>query len=420
MKKTLSMSFVLALVMAIFCSCTETKQERSNTPICNYLYGVEYDDYDFQAGVNFIEKKYKPAAAACSEVRKGNFVGRNLDWYINCDAAFVIKINHTDDHYASIGMGGCLPAFNDSLASAGGVSPVYGMLPMATCDGINEKGVYIGVNVMPTGETSFDQSKWNTGAWGNGAAYTNPSSDKTYCVSYLTRVILDHASSLADAKQLVESINWYEPLNFPHEGGTQAFHWLISDSVSSAVLEFIDNKPCFTETTNINEPSYATIMTNFTNKLMADEQLVQTTGCGYERWDLLHDSYADTPESFEGMQNLMQKVWYTKAYTTKIGDGFFFSEFVSPEFPAQEMYHNPDYKNNEAFAEMFKAQKALFDDKSNWHTPTSTLWYTTHTVIYDMQKRELRVMVHEGLDGQKEYYKASLSESSFVKPVLVK
>lgn len=122
-----------------------------------------------------------------------------------------------------------------------------------------------------------------------------------------------------------------------------------------------------------------------------------------------------TAETFEGMEALMQKVWYTKAYTTEMGDGFLYSEFACPDFPATEMYHNPDYKNNKAYAEFIKEQKALFNDKANWHTPTSTLWYTTHTVVYDIAKRELRVMVHEGLDGQKEYY-ASLSESTFAKP----
>lgn len=81
-----------------------------------------------------------------------------------------------------------------------------------------------------------------------------------------------------------------------------------------------------------------------------------------------------------------------------MGDGFLYSEFACPDFPATEMYHNPDYKNNKAYAEFIKEQKALFNDKANWHIPTSTLWYTTHTVVYDIAKRELRVMVHEGLD----------------------
>lgn len=405
---------MLAVLMA---SCTASVEgERNNTPICNYLYGVEYDDYDFEANVKFIDELYRPEAA-CSEVRKGNFVGRNLDWYINCDAAFVIKVNGGEGRYASIGMGGCFPLFTDSLASSGAPSPVYGILPMMTVDGVNEKGVYVGLNVMPTGETSFDQSSWQPGAWGLGAAFTNPGAEKTYNVAYLVRYILDNAASLSEARQLVESVNWYEPVNFPSEGQSQSFHWMIADSVSNAVLEFLDNVPYFTETTDVTEPSYATIMTNFTNKLMADKGLVQTSGCGYERWDILHDSYADTEESAQGMEELMRKAWYTKAYTSPVDENYWFSEFASPEFPATEMYHNPQYKDNKAYAAMVEEQKAMFADKANWHVPTSTLWYTTHSVVYDLKARSLRVMTHEGLDGQEEYFAASLWESKFEKPV---
>lgn len=407
----------MMIMMLLATSCQEKKEStRSNTQICDYFYGVEYDDYDFETCVEIIGERFCPQAA-CSEVRKGNFVGRNLDWYINCDAAFVVKVNASDKRYASIGMAGCLPLLDDSLAASGEPSEIYEALPMMTVDGVNEKGLYVGVNVMPTGETSLDESHWKSGSWGVGAAFTNPGAKKTYCVVYLVRYLLDHASSLAEAKSLVESVNWYEPMNFPHEGETQSFHWLIADATSNAVLEFLDNKPCFTETTEVREPSYATIMTNFTNKLMADEQLVQTMGCGYERWDILHDNYAETEESFEGMISLMQKVWYTNAYTMDLDENFWFTEFTTPEFPAYEMRKPGFLQEHPEFAETVSRAKATFAEKANWHTPTSTLWYSTHSVVYDLSKRELRVMTHEGLDGQKEYYAASLSESTFEKPL---
>lgn len=60
--------------------------DRSNTRITEYLYGVEYDDYDFQSGIAYLDK-FKPVYAGCSETGKGDFVGRNLDWFINNDAS---------------------------------------------------------------------------------------------------------------------------------------------------------------------------------------------------------------------------------------------------------------------------------------------------------------------------------------------
>lgn len=427
MKKTLFKSTMLLSVAVIATACgtngadksTSSDDNRSNTKICDYLYAVEYDDYDFDKAHEAMSKQFKPANAACTEVRRGNFVGRNLDWYINDQAAAVIKINHNDKHLASIGMVGANPLFTDSLAAAGDTcSKVYATLPLSTCDGINECGVYIGVNVMPTGETSFDKSTWDYGKWGHGAANTNPGAEKSYTVSALTRVVLDKAHSVAEAKEIIESINWYEPVNFPHKGESQSFHWLLCDSTTSCVLEFIDNKPCYTETTEIDKPSYATIMTNFTNKLMADKQMMQDGAQGYERYDVIKANYDATPATSEGMQDLMKKVWFTLSYTKDIKDpGFFHTDYANnTAIKAGEVYNNPDVLKNEAFVKEVETGKANFADKSQWHKKDCTLWYTTHTTVYDMAKREFKVLVHEGLDGQKEWYHVTM-DSQFVKPL---
>ena len=256
---------------------------------------------------------------------------------------------------------------------------------------------------MPTGETSFDKSTWDYGKWGHGAANTNPGAKKSYIVTVLSRVVLDNAHSVAEAKEIIESINWYEPVNFPHKGESQSFHWLLCDSTTSCVLEFIDNKPCYTETTEVNKPSYATIMTNFTNKLMADKQMMQDGAQGYERYDVIKDNYDATPATFEGMQDLMKKVWFSLSYTKDLKDpGFFHTDYANnAAIKASEVYNNPDVLKNEAFVKEVENGKANFADKSQWHKKDCTLWYTTHTSVYDLENKTLRVLVHEGLDEQK-------------------
>lgn len=87
-------------------------------------------------------------------------MGRNLDWYINTNASAIIKMNHTDEHYASIGMVSCFNMFSNDIAKSGEYNDVYKYLPLKTLDGINECGLYVGENVMPTGETSFDSTSW--------------------------------------------------------------------------------------------------------------------------------------------------------------------------------------------------------------------------------------------------------------------
>lgn len=344
-------------------------------------------------------------------------MGRNLDWYINNDATAIIKMNHTDDHYASIGMTGCFPDFNEALASSGEYSDAYKYLPFKTVDGVNEKGLYIGVNVMPTGETSFDPSTWEPYAFGHGAAHTNPSSDMHYCVNYLVRIVLDRAASVEDAKKVIDGIDWCEPFNFPAEGYSQAFHWLICDAKESVILEFMDNKAVYTAAPSINEPSLGTIMTNFTNCLR-EKGLIQICGCGLERWDILEASYDSTPATFEGFQNLMSKVWYSKAYTIDPSShDFWFTEWYDLGISSAEMYRNYDLCDSPEFCDLVRKYTKAFYDQSNWHIADSPLWYTTHTSIYDLESKTLRVLVHEGRDSQKEYYEASLGKSSFAKPL---
>lgn len=400
----------------IFNACHKIDNSGLNTPISDYLYGVEYDDYDFDANItrfNYELMQYP----ACSEVRKGKFVGRNLDWYINNDATCIIKINRNSSHYASIGITGCFPDFSNELAKSGKYCDAYKYLPFKTSDGINEMGLYIGVNVAPTGETSFDTSTWKPYLYGNGAAHTNPLSDMHYCTIYLVRIVLDRAGSVEEARKLIDSIDWSDPTNFPSEGCSQTFHWLICDSKESTVLEFIDNKAVYTSTVENDKPSYATIMTNFSNCLM-ENGIIQDCACGIERWDLIKENYLSTSESFEGMQDLMSKVWMSKAYTTDPSStDFWFTEWPETGYSSSYLYRNYGLCQDSEFVEWFRKYLSKFNDSENWHVDDSPLWYSTHTSIYDMEAKSLRVLVHEGRDSQKDYYEASLSGSSFAKPL---
>ena len=157
-------------------------------------------------------------------------------------------------------------------------------------------------------------------------------------------------------------------------------------------------------------------MTNFTNKLMS-EGIMQTNGLGYERWDTLAENFEAMEQSAEGMENLMKKVWYTNTYTTPAeSENFFISEFASSNRPAETIYRNGCVWQDEAFQQSVQNSKNLFNDKANWHTPETTLWYTTHTSVYDLSAKELNVLVHEGLDGQDGFYNVKFDDH-FAKPL---
>ncbi|MCQ2174380.1 MAG: carcinine hydrolase/isopenicillin-N N-acyltransferase family protein [Bacteroidales bacterium] len=410
--------YVAAAASVISCEKNPVPgRDRCTTILHDNLFGIEYDDYDFDFCVEHFEKNMPPEPyPGCSEVRIGNFIGRNLDYYINRNACAVIRMNHTDEHLASVGIVGCCPEFTAELAKSGAYDPVYEYLPCRTCDGINEKGVYVGVNVMPTGETSFDRGNWNHNEWGHGAAFTNKGAEKTYCTLYLTRYILDHASSVSEAIGLINEVNWYEPINYPHEGEAQAFHWMISDGNRNYVVEFIDNKPVVTGARNIRQPSLGTIMTNFTNALFA-KAIIQPHGIGYERYDVLRYSYSDTEESFKGMEELMKKVWYSNTYTREVGAAdFWATELCTDIITSEYLYGNQNLWNDIHYCDVVKQFKDMWNDPAYWYVDDTPLWFTVHTSIYDIDNRRMEVLAHEGRGGQKQFSQFDLN-SHFDKPL---
>lgn len=398
--------FVIVLGAMLFWACSSIPMEerRYNVKLADYLYAVEYEDYNFDECKAYFDSKYIPAGG-CSEVRRGDFVGRNLDWYINGNASAVIKIDHNDKHFASIGMVGCFPEFSNAVAEPGQYNDVYKYLPLKTEDGINEYGLYVGINVMPTGETSFDVDTWEPHKYGHGAAHTKPGAT-TYAVNYLPRVLLDRAKNVDEAMKLIDSIDWTEPMNYPHQDETQAFHFFICDNTRSVVLEFMDNKAVYTEAESITEPGFGTIMTNFTNALWAKD-IWQINGIGYERFEILRDNYKNYgyyPDDARGMQALMSQVWFTKTYTNPIdSEDIWLTEFSSDDLPSSYLYRNYALVKVPELRQRIEDERQLFRDKTDWFTDRTSLWFTTHTSVYDMTDGTLYVMVHEGLNGQSSF-----------------
>lgn len=429
MKKLSIFSFLgSAIAVVALSACTNSssedssqiaEQEVSVKKLDDYLYQVEYDDYNFDSIANVINESFAPPKAACSQVRKGNFIARNFDWYINQDASAIVRVKGNSERFASVGVSGAYPMFGQVDGKLDTAENALGQLMFYTVDGINEKGVYVGANVAPTGETSKDKSKWEPYTWGVGAAYTNPKSKTHYNVLVLARYILDYASSVDDAIEKIEAIDWFEPYNFDSGIYPQSFHWIIADRTKNVVIEFIDNKLEYLLTDKVEEPSLATIMTNFSNVLMADSKQqkkdspIQYMAAGLERYDILFDNYDKAEISFKGMENLIKKVWYSHVFTDSVqSKNFLFTEYVGAEnadgeeiYRAEELYKNKELANDSAFASIVEHAHGLFADKSNWHVPDTKLWYTTHSVVYNLETRNFEIILHEGFDGIKDWLK---------------
>lgn len=426
-------AMILCLVAMLGTSCKHDGQgddKRCNTVLSEWMYGVEYDDYDFDMIADYIDQSYAPTlGAACSEVRKGDFVGRNLDWYITNEVTGIIKVDAKDaahasglEHiadarYASVGSVGVTGVFTRDIAQSGEFNDIYMVMPVFQSDGINEKGLYVGLNVAPTGETSLDTTHWHPGEWGVGAAYTNPSSEYTYCVALINRILLDHAASVDEAIEIIKAINWYEPVNFPVEGMSQAFHWMIADKNKNCILEFLDNEPNFLVTEQVNDPSFSTIMTNFSNSVY-QAGLIQNYACGYERYDEAIAAYDLLPATADGMKQMMQILWYSEGYTRTQGTADFrYSDVIPDDISYLDLTRHPEWKtDNQYMIGAIADEQNRFVNRIGWHKDDCDLWYTTHTAVYDLNSRCYQIMLHEGIDSPKEWKSFDLS-ASFAKPL---
>lgn len=416
---------------------SNAEQEYRIEKVAPFFYKVHFTDYNFDSCRNFTNKRTQNGAGlnlfGCSEVRYGNTVGRNLDWYINYQAGGVIWVDHKDkvdndlaatllnrkERYSSVAMIGSDPNFIvDTLNTLKAKGEDIERLPFSTTDGINEKGVYIGVNVAPAGETSENPNNWHPDEWGHGAAYTQKdklsgdSTQNAMCVTYLTRIILDHARNVTDAIEIIKSLNWYEPKTKKADGSykCQALHWLICDKYSSAVVEFIDNKVQFVPENNTHKISLGSAMTNFSNCIYDEhnKKRIQHGGCGYERYNSIFHYFQSKHDVRLIMEALHYSNFYHKYYTDCEGD------YMRYKFPT-EHHHADTLKSDWLYPKIKEGYEEKFRDALNrecTHWPESKkaaevrkdtaminkYWYTTHTSIYDIANKSFKVLIHEGFD----------------------
>lgn len=426
-------------------------EHRANTKITPFLYGVQYDGYDFEACKEYFKQQIYPRrnselSALCTHVRKGNQVGRNLDFAISGNATAIIRVNNKNDdpklrvRHSSIGVAGCATQeFSWKLASSGEYNEIYQTLPCRTTDGINDCGVYIGVNLVPTGETSFNKDDWESDKWKNGATFTHATKEhpEELCTIYLVRYVLDNAESAKHALQLLQEASWYDPMFDAIVGTGQSYHWMISDDKDNYIVEFIDNTLCYRHSCEkgLQAPSLDTIMTNFNNIIYAEKDggvsLVQDHGCGYERFNRLMEEYRNTQ-----MENLMESVHYSKTYMEAPTVHNFFASEYSENVAIGKLYpvfykKDPDFQA--AYLDQsvryrlwlnLKPEERYQDQNKN---PQDQLWITNHTCIYDLLPKDgeqgsFKILMHEGMDSGEEGYRTFdfKNTACFEKPLEMK
>ena len=355
---------------------------------------IDIDDYDFNEMVAYrLAKLNTNDGAACSEVRVGNSVVRNLDWFEYDQTTYVIRVGHSDKHQASIFVCGMNDDLKHGVTELNLTPEEANHLCSTTHDGMNESGVYVGVNVVPYGQMTTGEGKGDIDYIPTEGVNAGKEQLMTSCV---TRLILDQATDLKSAEELIKGTGWFD-VPYLVAGGFQT-HWLVATKEGSFVCEFIDGKPEFIYADSTNEPSYGTIMTNFSN-FLAQKGITQSHGAGYERFNTLKKNYSTlTPKE------LAESVFYSQMYYKDYNDpDFMWTELASDKFTAQQLMEWRDNAESrkgelwESFLEDYEAHKLTYD----WRTlgydvdRTRGAWFTSHSSVWDLDSCSLVLDIEE-------------------------
>lgn len=349
----------LLLSATIVTSCSVYTKPQA---VDEYLYSIEYSKYDLEKIVRFsnflFHGKNKLPGPACSAVRCDSLFGRNFDWKYDEMPEFVIATTSAPGRYASIGIASPIGVLKDKQVKGLPGAFVLDKLPAYTVDGINEKGVACCINVVPQGDCGYTVG-------------TNPGKPKMFAAT-LVRYVLDNAASANEAIELLNTRDFYTTVAF---GLIEDYHFLIADSTSTFVVEFVNNRPVVLKD--------EMIMTNFYLS-----EGVTTHAIGVERYEILKKGYAGAT-SAEGMRNLLKSVWYSNFYSEK--DSPWLSELCG-----ENLHYGLNATETATSPEKFeKPLEEVLSKYQNRDRKNAETWHSVHTSVYNLYTGTLSVSTQE-------------------------
>ena len=343
--------------------------------VTEYLYEADYADIDYDAAKEYLKKDEDIIAmpGACSAFKDGDYYCRNFDWTYDHSAEFIVDVQppKESDRFRTKGICGGIKMFTEDFVKddANDNNELYAILPFLMRDGMNEKGLFAEINVVPT----WDPDNKNKSV---------PTEREVEEISalMLVRYILDNFSTAYTA---IMYLKYFVSIYFPkalHDMGYEC-HWMIGDSRSTYCVEVIDNEVVITDITAIP------YMTNFHihNVEFEDDGTVYTPdtqdethnavetnhihplGAGLERYNFIvrsrDMSYLDYMDILKGLQ-------YTNAYNPYKR---WFTEFVG----LRGLQVDSDPEDFEPVLE------AAHEEYLNRDRDTGKTWQTCHSVVYN-------------------------------------
>lgn len=344
-----------------------------------------YTELDEKFADEYFEKTYDQwkkdglCTAVCKVTKDGTMmIGRNMDLTICNKAAYVMRTN-VKGNYKTIGLAFTFRTVSPDydLVIKDGITPEFQkVLPFLCDDVLNEKGLYIEVN-MRNGET------WPTGETKFGCSGTNPKSAKRVYLFQLSRYIGEHCATVDEAIEYVKTLDLYSM--YGHEIHSDNYCFMIADATGHyGVMEFALNQMIWHD--------YQQAQANF----YLDKNLyaIQTLKAGVGRYNVVMEGIKDV-ETKEDMYKLMDSVSYFQTYfpdKCKFDNRSEFTGFIP--------FWTFDYLMNEINVEDFKtmaryAQKYIEGKSMQELRDIGTLWQSVFTEVIDCNSRTIFVRFYE-------------------------
>jgi len=364
-KRVRGLSLLMILILSVSCSSDDSYVSNHSTPekIADYFYKIEFTDYDWNFANNFIKHcDDAMIGGACTVIRNGDIVGRNLDTPYCEMCCSLVTVPATETRFASIGLSSFLVDITPSVLDKHPESKLIDAIPFAMTDGVNENGVFCAVNTLPVNDL-----KWKNG---------NNTDDEDLHFTFLVRYVLDNAES---AKHAVELLSHRRLIM---SECMREMHALIADESDTFIIEMIDGQMVVL-TPKVN------IMTNY--YLALDHYTPHA--CGIERYELAK-KYYDTCTDFDGMHHLLWMERYSNIYN-RDNQPFWYSEFyldhsmlfgkdITIDTPKEEYDADIDSE-----IELFKNRRR---DK------LLNLWFSSHSAVYNIKEKTVKISVQENFD----------------------
>ena len=370
--------------------------------INDYLYGVYYDEEDYDYAEDYFYNNRSPfAPAGCTVGANGRYVIRNFDWTYDESVEFVVRTEGVPGRYATLGVCGHINDLVKTFVASGDYSEKYKLVPFGIVDGINEKGLWVNTNIV------------NVTA---GSEMTKTAGDYDIPSPMIPRYLLDHFDSATVAKDWFMNHAAVYNVKYMSDEDLEP-HWFVKDENKCYVLEVINNVKYATELTDHQVMSNFLVATTTYNAdgtvytpndvaaghTPSTENNLRSIDIGLERHNFLVNNLP-TIESIDDARAVANQLFYSNAYDgTRAAEDQYYSDYaginsLTVDSPAAD----------------YEADSYVQAARAGWASRLrdGTYWQTCHSVVANLYDLSINVVSQENTATE---YNFSLSSASKTK-----